>query len=133
MKGRPAAGLFKFMEDSKVIDIVEQGDIAFVSFVVPSISAAGDVDAMAKDIRGFVDGNQPEKLIVDFSGVKFFSSQVLGLLVEVWKKLKKYGGRVVISGINPDLGRVFKITNLDSLFEFYPDNDSAIEALGSKE
>jgi len=121
------------MEDSKVIDIVEQGDVALVCFVVPSISAVGDVDVMAKDLRGFVEGKRPEKIVVDFSGVKFFSSQVLGLLVEAWKKLNAYGGRVVISGINPELGRVFKITNLDSIFDFYPDKESAVEAFGNKE
>ena len=104
------------MEDSKVIDITAEGDISFVSFVVPTISAAGDVEVMAKALREFVAQSRPEKIIVDFSGLKFFSSQVLGLLLEVWKKLKAYGGRVVISGINPDLSRVFKITNLDTLF-----------------
>ena len=119
------------MEDLKIIDITAKGDISFVSFVVPSVSAVGDVEVMAKALREFVDGKRPEKIVVDFAGLKFFSSQVLGLLVEMWKKLQDYGGRVVISGINPDLGRIFKITNLDTLFDFYPDNDSAVEALVS--
>jgi anti-sigma B factor antagonist len=121
------------MKDLKIIDITAEGDISFVSFLVPSVSAVGDVEVMGEALRGFVLDKRPDKVIVDFSGLKFFSSQVLGLLVEVWKKLKEYGGTVVISGINPELSRVFKITNLDSLFDFYPDNDSAIEALGRKE
>ncbi|MBW8015274.1 MAG: STAS domain-containing protein [Planctomycetes bacterium] len=120
------------MENLKIIDITVEGDISFVSFLIPSLSAVGDVEAMAKALRGYVADNRPEKVVVDFSGLKFFSSQVLGLLVEMWKKLKEYGGCVVISGINPELGRVFKITNLDSLFDFYPDNKSAVEALGRK-
>jgi len=121
-----------FMEDLKVIDIVTEGDICIVSFLMPSISAVADVDSMAKVFRGFILDKRPGKVIVDFSGLKFFSSQVLGLLVEAWKKLKEYGGSIVISGINPELGRVFRITNLDSLFEFYPDKDSAVKAFERK-
>ena len=126
------AGTIYFMDEMKIIDITAEGDISFVSFVVPSISTAGDIEVMAKVLREFLTESRPEKIIVDFSGLKFFSSQVLGLLVEVWKKLKVYGGRVVISGINPELGRVFKITNLDTLFEFYADNQSAVKALERK-
>jgi anti-anti-sigma regulatory factor len=36
---------------------------------------------------------------------------------------------VVISGINPNLTRVFRITNLDKVFKFYPDVESALKAL----
>jgi anti-sigma B factor antagonist len=117
------------MDDLKIIEITCDGDIAFVSFLVPSVSAVGDVEVMGKALRGFIAENRPQKIVVDFSGLKFFSSQVLGLLVEAWKRLKEYEGSVVISGINPDLSRVFKITNLDSLFDFYPDKESAVKAL----
>jgi len=61
--------------------------------------------------------------------VKFFSSQVLGMLLEMRGNLEADGGRVVISGIVPQLSRIFKITNLDRIFDFYPDAQSAAEAL----
>jgi anti-sigma B factor antagonist len=54
---------------------------------------------------------------------------MLGLLVDIWRRLKDCGGVVVISGINPNLTRVFRITNLDKVFEFYPDIESALKAL----
>jgi anti-sigma B factor antagonist len=116
------------MQD-EIINITTEGDITFVSFLKPSVSAVSDVEIMAKLLRGFIADNRPKNLVVDFTGLKFFSSQVLGLLVDAWKRLKEYQARLVISGINPDLSRVFKITNLDSLFEFYPDKQSAVEAL----
>jgi anti-sigma B factor antagonist len=117
------------MQDKKVIEILTEGEVSIVSFLSPSLAAINDVDAMSKTLRSFVNDNQPKKVIVDFTGVRFFSSQVLGLLVEMWKTLKDYDGRMVISGIMPELGRVFKITNLDSIFEFYPDKKSAVAAL----
>jgi anti-sigma B factor antagonist len=118
------------MEDSKIINITTEGDIAFVSFLKPNVSAVSDVEIMASDLRAFIADSRPKNLVIDFTGLKFFSSQVLGLLVDIWKRLKEFQAKMVICGINPDLSRVFKITNLDSLFEFYPDKQSAVEALG---
>lgn len=57
---------------------------------------------------------------------------MLGLLVDTWRKLSDYGGIVLISGINPQLNRVFKITNLDKIFDFYPDRASAVKAISQK-
>jgi len=62
--------------------------------------------------------------------VKFFTSQVLGVLLDVRGKVGGYGGEVKVSGINPQLYRVFRITNLNALFEFYPDVEAALEAGG---
>jgi len=120
------------MKESKVIDIVEQGDVAIVSFLVPAISSSDQFESMAKDTRSYLADYNPQKLVVDFTGVKFFSSQVLGLLVDAWKKLNEHGGSIAISGIIPGLGRVFKITHLETLFDFYPDTQSAIKALRDK-
>ena len=119
------------MEDEKKIDIITEGQFAFVSFLVPSISGACDFDVIGESLQRFIVDNKPNKVIVDFAGVKFFSSQVLGLLVDIWRRLKEYDGHVVICGIIPELSRVFRITNLDKLFEFYPDKQSAVEALGA--
>jgi anti-anti-sigma regulatory factor len=53
--------------------------------------------------------------------------------VDIWRKLGEYGGIMLISGINPQLNRIFKITNLDKIFEFYPDRAGAIKAIKDKE
>jgi len=64
----------------------------------------------------------------DFHGVGFFSSQVLGLLLETRSRLQPTGGKVLVSAVSPSLLRVFRTTNLDRLFGFYPDRDAAVQA-----
>jgi anti-anti-sigma regulatory factor len=56
---------------------------------------------------------------------------VLGLLLDMRAKLKMHDGEVVVSAINPELYRVFKITNLDKVFRFFPDKKSAVEAMST--
>ena len=45
--------------------------------------------------------------------------------------MEKDEGQVVISAIEPQLHRVFRITNLDKVFRFFPDKESAVQALTS--
>ena len=93
-----------------------------------------DVERIAtasKHIKDFVDENQPIRLIFDFSRVKFFSSLVLGVLLEIRSKLASYNGEVVISAISPQLHKVFKITNLDKIFTFFPDKEAAVSAVSN--
>jgi anti-anti-sigma regulatory factor len=46
--------------------------------------------------------------------------------LDVRAKAAAYDGEVVVSAINPQLHRVFKITNLDKVFRFFPDRRRAI-------
>ena len=121
------------MDAEQIIQISTDGNVTIVSFGSETITGLSGLEQINERLRSLIADNQPAKIVVDFDGVKFFSSQVLGLLVDVWRRLSDYGGIMLISGINPQLNRVFKITNLDKIFEFYPDRASAVKAMHDKE
>lgn len=118
-----------FMTEDRIIKIVAEDHVAVVSFLVPSVSGVDDIDGAAESLRKYVENNKPKALVVDFADVKFFSSQVLGMLVDIWRRLREYDACILICGITPQLSRVFKITNLDRIFEFYEDKTAAMDAL----
>jgi anti-sigma B factor antagonist len=120
------------MVDNVNMEIIPQGDIAIVVFNATSMSSVEAISVALEQIYQFISQNHPKEIVVDFSRVKFFSSQVLGMLLGVRAKLGVYNGEIVISGINPQLYRVFKITNLDKIFKFFPDRESAIKSLDTK-
>jgi anti-sigma B factor antagonist len=117
------------MDDEMDIEIKMEGTAAIAVFKASSISDVDRIAIASAEIRKFIKENQPKRLIFDFSTVKFFSSQVLGLLLDARAKLQVYNGEVAISAINPQLHRVFKITNLDKVFRFFPDRESAIKTI----
>jgi anti-sigma B factor antagonist len=119
------------MEQDIGLELSLQEGVAVVLFKATSISNYEGIAAASERVREFVDVHKPAAAVFDFGQVKFFSSQVLGLLLEIRAKLKELGGEVVISAINPQLHRVFTITNLDRIFKFYPDRQSALQAVGS--
>jgi len=117
------------MSDEIIGQISTEDDTAVVTFGKSSISNVEDIAAAAENIAAFIDSSHPKRVIFDFKGVKFFSSQVLGLLLETRARLASYDGQVFISSINPQLHRVFKITNLDQVFRFFPDTQIALDTL----
>jgi len=113
------------------MEITREGNVAVAAFKSGCISDVEGITAMGRQIKDFIGDNPPTKLIFDFSEVRFFSSQVLGLLLEIRAELERSHGEVVISAINPELHRVFKITNLDKIFRFFDDKESAIETVNA--
>ena len=119
------------MDEKVNAEITKENGIAVVAFKTASISNVEGITAISDSIKAFVDKNHPNSLVFDFEGVKFFSSQVLGLLLDIRAKLKEYDGKVVISAINPRLHRVFKITNLDKVFTFFPNKENAVKVMST--
>jgi len=116
------------MDEKVGTEITKENSVAVVRFKAACISDVEGIAAASREIKEFIDKNHPNSLIFDFEGVKFFSSGVLGLLLDIRAKLETYNGKVVISAINPRLHRVFKITNLDKIFKFFPNRENAVKA-----
>jgi anti-anti-sigma factor len=117
--------------EKNIVEISGEGSAVIVAFKIASMSNVDEIAAASRQIKEFIEKKQPRAMVVDFEDVKFFSSAVLGLLLDVRAKLKTYDGEVVISEINPQLYRVFKITHLDRIFKFFPDKESAVKALSA--
>jgi len=117
------------MEEQTDIEIILDSGVTVFVFKAVSISNPQKIEVVSGRIRDFIEANTPKAVVFDFKEVKFFSSQVLGLLLDIRDRLKSYNGQVVISAIEPKLHRVFTITNLDKIFRFFPDRENAVTAL----
>jgi anti-sigma B factor antagonist len=114
------------MDDKVGVEITSENNATVVAFGATSMSDVEEIAAASKRIKEFIEEHRPKRIVFDFERVKFFCSQVLGLLLAIRAKSQAYDGEVVISSINPQLHRVFKITNLDKIFRFFPDKKSAV-------
>jgi anti-sigma B factor antagonist len=114
------------MDTKASMDIVAAGNVAIASFRSTCVSNVDEIRNASTQIREYVEKNRPKEMVFDFSGVGFFSSQVLGLLLEVRAWLRERGGQVVVCALSSQLQRVFRITNLDRIFTFFPDRETAI-------
>ena len=115
--------------NTEMLDVRTENGVFVVSFKQASIAGIGEVEKIAETLRGLIQDQDVCNMVVDFSNVSFFSSQMLGLLVDIWRRTKDRGGKLLISGINPQLTRVFRITHLDKLFDFHENTEAALSAL----
>ncbi|HUT58965.1 MAG TPA: STAS domain-containing protein [Phycisphaerae bacterium] len=107
--------------------VSEIENVTIVSFRSASIIDLPSVEAIGRDLYTLVDEQAKRRIILDFSAVKFLSSQMLGVLIALQKKSKAIKGRVVLCGLRPELQKVFKITKLDKILEFAPDEGEALK------
>jgi anti-sigma B factor antagonist len=121
------------MKEKTGVQITSEADATVVAFVSATVCDVVEVEYASGQIKEFVEEHHPKKMVFDFGGVKFFSSQVLGLLLDIRKKIGIYDGEIVISAIDPQLHRIFKITCLDRIFRFFPDRESAVRDISREQ
>jgi anti-sigma B factor antagonist len=67
-------------------------------------------------------------MIIDFLQVQFISSAGLRVLLLAAKKVKPYGGKVLLSNMSKDVREVFDISGFSSIFEIH---ETVAEAVAS--
>jgi anti-sigma B factor antagonist len=99
------------------LDILElEGELDFHS--------SGDVRAA---LSGLTE-KQAKKVLVDLAKVSYIDSSGLATFVELFQKLKRYGGKLVLFNLAPSVRSVFEIAKLDSIFHLAASEKEAISA-----
>jgi anti-sigma B factor antagonist len=109
--------------------VAEIKGVTLVNFRSVSIIDLPTVEAIGTELYALVDQQARKRIILDFAAVKFLSSQMLGVIINVQKKAKQIGGRVILCAMRPELKKVFQITRLDKVLEFAADENEAMERL----
>ncbi len=68
-------------------------------------------------------------IIIDLSGVPYMDSSGLASMVEGLQKVETYKGKFILSGLQPMVNQVFKLSRLNTVFTIYEDIDTALNEL----
>ncbi len=71
---------------------------------------------------------QPGKLVINFESVIYLDSSGIGTLVEVFRRVNAFGGKLVLCGLNERVLSVFEITKLDKFFRICETEAEALSA-----
>ena len=75
-----------------------------------------------------IAGERPKRLMLDLNQVPYMDSSGLGTLVEVFRRVSSYKGKMVLFGLSSRVRSVFEITNLDKFFTICDTEDQAASA-----
>jgi anti-sigma B factor antagonist len=108
-------------------------EVVVVNFQAGSIIDQGLIDQIGHELSEVaLEAAGSRKLLVNFTGVKFMASAMLGKLLPLHKKCKNDKIKLKLCNISPNLMEVFKITNLNKVFEICATEADAIAAFGKR-
>lgn len=72
--------------------------------------------------------NQTRKILIDLQKVSYIDSSGLATFVELFQKLKRYGGKLVLFNLTASVRSVFEIAKLDTIFQLASSEQEALAA-----
>ena len=106
-------------------------DATMVVFTDEKILEEKDINALRESIISVIEQARGIKLILDFCNVGYLSSAVLGLLIQISKKVYEQDGQLKLCNIKPKIYEIFKITRLTKVFDIYDSSQRAIDSLSA--
>ena len=108
-------------------------DVLVVYFTDAKILDEARIAQIGKELMEMAtSASQNKKMVLNFQGVQFMSSAMIGKLVLLNKKCKTDAVDLRLCQISPNVLEVFKITRLNKVFEIYPEEDKAVKSFGKK-
>jgi anti-sigma B factor antagonist len=107
------------------IVVKRDDDIVQIDFLDKNILEETNIQQIGDEITAIIEGGEAPKLLLCFKNVEHLSSAALGTLITVSNNVKKKGGQLRLSNIDPQIYEVFVITKLNKLFQIHEDVDKA--------
>ncbi len=113
----------------KHLRLEDRGEVVMVHFQSSSILDQSIIDQIGAELGEVaLEAAGNRKLLVNFQGVKFMASAMLGKLLPLNKRCKADKIKLKLCNISPNLMEVFKITNLTKVFEICGSESDALAA-----
>jgi anti-sigma B factor antagonist len=91
-----------------------------------SVFQARDVQELDDELSRLVSEEGHTRLLLDLTGIRYFSSTMLVRLINLKKRAEQAHGWVRLCGLTPVMVDTFRVSKLDKLFEIHPDEATAL-------
>jgi len=107
-------------------------------------SAGKDGDTVVASIRGEIDlhnspevrhallilfqQNSPKKFVLNLTDVPYMDSSAIAVLVELLQKMRKVGGKIFLTNLQPRVQGLLEIARLGTIFVIAKDVEEAMKS-----
>ena len=116
------------MDEYKHLVVKKVGVVFVANFRDQKILDDLIIQQVGEELYRLVDAEQCENLLLNFSGVAFLSSSVLGKLISLNKRMKALGGKLKFCEMHPKVYELFTITGLHKLFDIKDDEVGGLQS-----
>jgi anti-sigma B factor antagonist len=104
--------------------------VTVVEFRTASLMDPLELQTIGDDLFKLIDEQDKRKIVLDFERVQYISSQAIGIVLTMNKKLASLPhSKLVLAGIGPRLMELLRITRLDKVLAVKPTQDQAVNFL----
>ncbi|GIH24943.1 anti-sigma-B factor antagonist [Acrocarpospora phusangensis] len=85
------------------------------------MAIAGEIDLytaprLQSEFTRLLEETDPDRVVIDMSGVEFCDSTGMNVLLSALKRLKERGGVLEVAAPRPAVRKILQVTGLDSVF-----------------
>lgn len=98
------------------------------------IDLKGEIDhhsalILRDEIDHYIEKHRIKKLLFNFKDVSFMDSSGIGMIIGRYKKLQKKGGEIGVVYLNPKIKKIFEMSGLFNIINYFSDEREAIDKL----
>lgn len=105
-----------------------KGDVAILR-LSGQLMGGPDADAVRETILSTLNQGY-KKIIIDLADVSWVNSTGLGILISSHVTVANNGGMVRLMRVSKRISSIFMVTRLNTVFESYEDEESALKSFG---
>jgi anti-anti-sigma factor len=117
------------MDMDSFYTVGRSGNYTIVEFQTPSLMNPMELERIGSGLFKLVDDDKPDRVVLDFTKVRYLSSQAIGIVLTLNKTLTGTSGggqNLVLCGVGPQLMQLLKITRLDRILTIKPTRKEAV-------
>ena len=117
------------MATDSTLLMMQLGKYTVVEFQTASLMDPVEIETISRRLQVLVDEEDHRWVLLDMTRVEYISSQFIGILVSLHKKITALGhGKLVLCGVGPRLTELLKITQLDRLLTIKASQSEAMSS-----
>jgi stage II sporulation protein AA (anti-sigma F factor antagonist) len=98
------------------------------------INLKGEIDhhmafIITDEIDHYMEKYRIKNVLFNFKDVSFMDSSGVGMLIGRYKKLQKTGGKIGVVYLTPKIKRIFDMSGLFNIINYFSDEREAIDKL----
>jgi anti-sigma B factor antagonist len=102
-----------------------EGDVVLVA-------VRGEIDlhnspGLRTDLLDALNKSMPKKLVLNLAEVPYMDSSAIAVLVEALQKMRKAGGKIFLTNLQPRVKGLLEIARLDTIFSVVKDEAEAMK------
>lgn len=114
------------------IDSYAKDDILTIRIQEERLIDPEQLKRLFEELHTLLGKTDAQQIVLDFSGVKFMASAMLGKLVAFQKKCEEFRAKLKLCSVTPDIFEVFKITKLNKVFDIQADEPTARKSFSKR-